>query len=298
MHRSMTLPASDGRVLGVHVSGDPHGSPVFLLHGTPGSRMGPHPRAPVIHRLGVRLITMDRPGYGLSERRSGRRVADVAEDVAAVADGLGLERFAVVGRSGGAPHALACAALLEERVSKAAVLAPIAPPDAQGLNWFQGMARSNIIEYSSAAFGLPIVTRLLTAIAEQIRRDPTHLVPTIMHELPVPDQHMIADFGVRLRLATNFAEAVRRCGADGWVDDTLAFTRPWGFGPESVTAPTLVWHGEADVFSPVEHARWLGGRLPNAHLVIKQGAAHFDTIRVLPDALAWLVRKVAAPGPG
>src|ERR1039457_6640174 len=102
---------SGRRKLSVETLGAPEGKPVFLLHGTPGSRYGPRPRGIILYRLGIRLITYDRPGYSGSDRNRGRSVADAADDVAAIADALGIDRFSVVGRSGGGPHALACAAL-------------------------------------------------------------------------------------------------------------------------------------------------------------------------------------------
>ncbi|MGH3250352.1 MAG: alpha/beta fold hydrolase, partial [Trebonia sp.] len=138
-----SVKTSDGRRLATAVYGDPEGRPVFLLHGTPGSRIGPRPRSAILHRLGVRLICFDRPGYGESDRLPGRRVADAAADVSAIADALGLAKFAVVGRSGGGPHALACAALLPERLTKAAVLVGIAPREATGIDWLEGMTGSN-----------------------------------------------------------------------------------------------------------------------------------------------------------
>src|SRR5258708_2328394 len=103
---------ADGRQLAVRVSGHPTGHPVVVLHGTPGSRVGPFPKTRVLYELGVRLISFDRPGYGGSDRLDSRRVADVVPDVVAIADELNLNLFAVLGRSGGGPHALACAALL------------------------------------------------------------------------------------------------------------------------------------------------------------------------------------------
>src|SRR5688572_21098379 len=112
------MKAAGGPDLSVSISGSDDGEPVFLLHGTPGSRLGPKPRTSVLYRLGVRLICYDRPGYGGSARRGKRTVADAARDVAAIADQLGIERFAVAGRSGGGPHALACAALLPDRVTR------------------------------------------------------------------------------------------------------------------------------------------------------------------------------------
>ena len=108
--------ARDGRALGVCEWGVADGAPVFSLHGTPGSRLARHHDPAVYERAGVRVITYDRPGYGVSERRLGRRVADVVEDVATIADALELDRFAVMGGSGGGPHALACGARLGEQV--------------------------------------------------------------------------------------------------------------------------------------------------------------------------------------
>ncbi|MEU6238432.1 alpha/beta fold hydrolase, partial [Kitasatospora sp. NPDC047058] len=99
--------APDGRELAVETAGDPRGRPIVLMHGTPGSRVGPLPRATVLYRLGIRLVSFDRPGYGDSTRLPGRRVSAAAADVRTIADELGLDRFAVLGRSGGGPHALA-----------------------------------------------------------------------------------------------------------------------------------------------------------------------------------------------
>lgn len=118
---------ADGRNLTVERWGDPHGKPVFLLHGMPGSRLGPAPRGMVLYQRRMQLIAYDRPGYGGSDRHPGRTVADVAAEVAAIADSLGLDTFAVAGRSGGAPGALACAALLPDRVTRTAALVSLAP---------------------------------------------------------------------------------------------------------------------------------------------------------------------------
>ena len=148
---SYPVKTPDGRQLSTQVYGDPDGKPVFLLHGTPGSRLGPHPRPAVLHRLGVQLIAFDRPGYGESDRLEGRRVADAAADVLAIADAYGLDKFAIVGRSGGGPHALACAALLPERLTRAAVLVGLAPHGAEGLDWYDGMTDYNVLEYTAAA---------------------------------------------------------------------------------------------------------------------------------------------------
>lgn len=278
----------DGRRLAVEQWGDPCGSPVFLLHGTPGSRVGPCPRGMVLYRLGVRLIAFDRPGYGGSDPLPGRRVANAAADVAAIADTFGYERFAVVGRSGGGPHALACAALLPDRATRVAVLVSLAPWAAEGLDWFDGMAPSNVTEYTAAAAGHRRLAPRLTRAADSIRTDPASLVRGLQSELSASDRRIVADAGIRAMLIRNYAEALRT-SAQGWVDDALAFCAPWGFDPAAITGPVLLWHGENDVFSPVGHARWLAGRIPRATVVVQPGAAHFGALDVLPDVLHWLV---------
>lgn len=262
---------------------------MFLLHGTPGSRLGPLPRGRVLYELGVRLITFDRPGYGWSDRLVSRMVADVVPDVQAIADALELDKFAVIGRSGGGPHALACAALLPHRVTRAGVLVSLAPWAAEGLDWFAGMADSNVREYTTAANEPEVLTARLVQAAAQIRANPASHVTALSPEMPEADRRVVADVGIRTLLAENFAEALRE-SADGWIDDALAFCSPWGFNLADVTVPVLLWHGENDVFSPAAHARWLADRIPSAIMSIRPDTAHFGALEVIPDVLSWLIR--------
>ncbi|UUN31038.1 alpha/beta hydrolase [Streptomyces sp. FIT100] len=280
--------ASDGRHLTVERLGDPRGRPVFLLHGTPGSRLGPAPRGMVLYQRGMQLIAYDRPGYGGSDRLAGRSVADVADDVRAIADALGLDRFAVVGRSGGAPHALACAALLPDRVTRAAALVTLAPRDADGLDWFEGMAASNVLEYTRATADPDGLTARFISRSDEIRRDPVRLLDDLRRELTDSDRMVVSDAGVRAMLLRNYQEALRT-SAYGWIDDALAFCSPWGFDPAGIKAPVLLWHGEKDVFSPVGHSRWLAERIPGATAVLEPAAAHFDALHALPRILTWLL---------
>jgi pimeloyl-ACP methyl ester carboxylesterase len=268
------------------VYGAAHGYPVFMMHGTPGSRNGPIPRTSVLYRQGIMLICYDRPGYGESSRKPGRSVADAARDVVAIADELGLtDKFGIVGRSGGGPHALACGALLPDRVSKVAVLVSIAPTDAQDLDWFAGMTPSNIREYGRANDDPGDLTAELTSRTQKIQNNPEFLLDFLEPELTAPDRRIVEDLGIRELLTTAYAEALRY-GANGWIDDVLAFRRRWGFELGDIKVPVLLWHGSEDTFSPVAHTRWLASQIPDAEVEVQPGAAHFDAVEVLPRVLA------------
>jgi pimeloyl-ACP methyl ester carboxylesterase len=264
---------------------------VFFLHGTPGSRVGPVPRRRILYDQGINLISFDRPGYGLSDRLPRRTVADVVQDVVAIADSLDIDQFAVVGRSGGGPHALACAALLPGRVTRASALVSLAPPDAEGLDWFGGMTDANVHAYTTAAADPELLTARLLQDAAKIKANPTSHVAGLGLGMPAPDRLLVADAGIRAMLAQNFAEALRT-SADGWIDDVLAFSSPWGFDLSAIDAPVLLWHGEDDVFSPVSHTQWLARRIPTAHMEIRPGSAHFGALEVLADILSWLIRPM------
>ncbi|MFC9324804.1 alpha/beta fold hydrolase [Kitasatospora sp. NPDC057015] len=283
---SRVVKTADGRTLAVETLGDPRGRPVFLLHGTPGSRSGPAPRSTVLYRLGVRLIAFDRPGYGDSDRLPGRRVSAAAVDVRTIADEFGLAEFAVLGRSGGAPHALACAALLPDRVSRVAALVSLAPRDAAGLDWYAGMTPSNVHAYREAERGHHRIVDSMQFRSRQIKDDPVRLLKGLAPELPATDRTVVGDAGIRHMLQSTYREAFRH-NADGWIDDVLAFTADWGFKVEDVAVPAWLWHGADDQFSPVEHSRWLADRIPGASLFLEPGAAHFGAFRVMTAALKW-----------
>ena len=273
--------------------GAQRGYPIFLLHGTPGSRNGPRPRASVLYRLGIRLICYDRPGYGQSGLHRGRSVADAALDVLAIADELGLNSFSVVGRSGGGPHALACAASdkLRARLQSVAVLVPLAPADADGLAWYDGMSGSNVQKYTAASDPAAIntISDALIERAKHIRADPEFLLRLLHPDLTEPDRRVVENVGLRQLLTDTYREALR-CGALGWIDDVLAFRKAWGFHLDAIRTPTLLWHGQDDVFSPAAHTRWLAGQIPAPYctMELQPGAAHFDAVEVLPRVLAWL----------
>jgi len=277
----------DGRRLTVEEYGAPDGSPVVLLHDTPGCRFGVVPQDVVTAHPHIRFIAYDRPGYGDSDRLPGRRVADAARDVAELADALGLGRFSVLGRAGGAPHALACAALLPSRVRRAAVLASPAPPDARDLRWFDGMAPSQVEEFTRALTDPLAFAERLAARAADIRRDPAQLLVPLRDGLTASDRRILSDPAVGELLLRTYREALRG-SSYGWLDDDLALLSDWGFDPAAVTRPVLLWHGAQDTLSPVGHFTWLADRIPRVRPVLQQDTGHFGALEALPAVLDWL----------
>lgn len=284
--------ARDGRTLTFAEWGEPAGFPVFTLHGTPGSRFNRHYDESTYAEVGARVITYDRPGYGGSDRHLGRRVVDCADDVAALADTLGIERFAVIGGSGGGPHALAVAARLPERVTKVTCAVGIAPYDAPDLDFLEGMDPLNVQELDWALHGeevlVPELEREATEMLERVAADPAKIIgdewglsEADRAELARTERHEI------IRQSTS--EAVRN-GVWGWVDDDLCFVRPWGFDIAEIRVPTRVTYGTTDVLVPRGHGEWLARNVPGAEVVIEEGHGHIPDPDLVTERYGWLVR--------
>jgi pimeloyl-ACP methyl ester carboxylesterase len=296
-----TVGTRDGRTLAFAVWGDPDGFPVLALHGTPGCRLERWPDEAVYRRLGVCLVTHDRAGYGRSDRRRGRRVADEAGDVAAIADHLGFERFGVEGGSGGGPHALACAALLSERVVRAACtvgVAPLGQPGLDELDWLAGQDPANLREFGWALEGedvlAPELARELREMAKRVAVDPTTVLGDF--DLSEADRAELARPERMQIIRESFAEQAAT-GVDGWVDDDLAMIAPWGFSVDSITVPVLVRYGLADVLSPPAHGEWLAANVPGCVVKVDE-AGHLgsDPEREIAELIGWLRDGVAPPG--
>ena len=296
MARSNTPPASapDGRTLAFAEWGDPGGFPVFFLHGTPNSRFARHYDESKYSEAGARVITYDRPGYGGSDRHRGRRVVDCAADVVAIADSLELERFAVAGASGGGPHALAVAARVPDRVTRAACMVSPAPYDVADFDWLEGMDPLNVRELEWALRGEEVLVAELEREAGQIVRDVAADPAQILGEewglseadrveLARPERHDV--------IRQDVGEAFRR-GIFGWVDDDLALVAPWGFDISEIRIPMRVVYGLTDVLVPARHGHWLARNVPGAEVVVEEDLGHFTHPDLVVERMSWLVQPV------
>lgn len=290
--RRSEIETPDGRTLSVYEGGDPGGAAIFTLNGTPSSGLLYERHVRLAEEHAVRLVGYDRPGYGGSSPQRDRNVVDAAADVATIADALAIERFAVWGVSGGGPHALACAARLEERIAAVATLAAVAPYGAEGLDWLAGMGEANIHEFTLALEGREALTPFLEAEARTIvNADPEALIAAWRSLLSPVDAAACRDeLGVYLIENEKVAIGER---VDGWVDDDLAFTRPWDFELDEISVPVLLLQGREDRFVPFAHGEWLAARIPGVEARLTDGDGHLTLLEErVGEVHEWLLARL------
>lgn len=317
----LLMPLPDGRGLSFAVYGPPDGRPLVLCHGLPGSRRQHPPDIEHLARLGVRLIVPERPGLGYSDPQTGRRLLDWPDDLARLVDHLGVGRFALIGVSGGAPYALACAwrasphrpaagqspALhaLAGRIAAVGIVSGMGPTDQNG--WAALSRRSRLI--LGMARRTPWLLRLplaaLGRLARAPRRKPRSKFPRDprygpRHDagklvgllfglgdetLPAADRAILARPLVGAQMRADLAEAFRQ-GAGGVVQELALLARPWGFRLEDITLPVSLWHGEADGIVPVTMARQVKAALATPSATVLPGAGHFLIYDRWPEIVA------------
>ena len=264
--------------------GDPAGKPVFLCHGTPGSRLN-RPDDETTLALGVRLIVIDRPGCGMSDFLPGRTLLDWPRDLGAVADGLGIERFAVVGFSGGGPYVAASAFGLPQRVVAAASIAGAGPVDTPGvlaeLSSYRRMA-GVLARYS------PTLLRIAMWLTNHPGRNPSRFLDKFTGDLAPPDRAIIALPEIRKKLLATYAESVRY-GLRGVALDLAIAMRPWGFPLGEIKCPYFIWHGDDDRSMPISMARSLVQEIPDCKATFLSGAGHMFFYDYWPDILKQLL---------
>jgi pimeloyl-ACP methyl ester carboxylesterase len=289
-HLEHRIKAPDGRTLAVAEWGDPNGIGLFALHGTPGGRIGYWMDPGIYARYGLRRLTVDRPGYGESTRHAGRSIADFVPDIETIADQLGIDRFAVTGGSGGGPHALAVAALRPDRVLRCLADVSIAPYGAEGLDFLAGMNEGNVIEFGAALAGEASLRSLLirerSTTLQRLADNRTDFLGDD-YTMSEPDQQQMAKHLTRIK--HHFVSCLAP-GVDGWVDDDLAFTRPWGFDVADIRVPVLLSYGRADNLVPSAHGDWLAAHIPGAALDVTD-VGHLGDDAQVEGQMAWLAGR-------
>lgn len=273
----------DGRVVHAYDTG-PTGRADELVvgwhGGTPNTGTPPEPLFAVSVPLGIRWIGADRPGYGGSTPDTAATLATAVGDLAAVADALGIDRFATLGHSGGGPRALATAGLLPGCTIAAVALSSPAPWGATGLDWFDGVAPGPARELAAALRG----REELEAVLADGEWDP---------EVFTPCDH--AALQGEWSWFDGVVQAATRNGMAGFVQDDLAAMAPWGFDLGGLAVPVRIVHGADDRMIPAAHARWLAARIPGAVLDVVDSAGHIGSLEGAPAALRWV--RAQAPSP-
>ncbi len=287
------LRLNDGRWLGYRESGDPAGVPVLFFHGFGTTRVV-CPADETARQLGVRLLAVDRPALGLSTPLPGRRLLDWPTDVRELADQLGLQRFSIVGWSGGGPYALACAMRLADRIESIAIVSGAAPlAGTTRTDYLRRFDRNAIF----AAGKAPWVIRIaMWHWGRGQRRDAEAYFDKSVAEMCAADQEVLSAPELRSAMIANSTELYRQ-GGRGMYDEALVLARPWGFDPSDINVPVEVWHGARDKVVPMGMSSHLAESIPGASLRLYPDEGHHLLYRRWPDILRSLIKPELAPTP-
>jgi pimeloyl-ACP methyl ester carboxylesterase len=282
-----TVTLNDDRTVAFAEWGDPTGRPVFSLHGTPGCRLSRHPDPRLWSDLGLRVITLDRPGYGCSTPLPGRSVGHAAHDVGAVADALGVERFLVIGGSGGGPHALACAAGPGDRVAGCAAVASAAPLTGDEVGDLIGLNQESYRVF--AARGREGMTEFLDDLRSAVLASPSEAMSGNLSDAPRTDVEWYGRPEVQAVHRESLLEALRP-GVQGWVDDAVSvFHDDWGIDLAGIAAPVRFWHGDDDRNGPLAAVERVAVTIPDGCVRIWHGQGHSAPARHMTDILTDLI---------
>ncbi len=265
---------ADGRRIAWHEFGQPGGRPVLYCHGFPSSGREAALLHPAALALGLRLIAPDRPGFGGSDDQPGRQLSDWPTDLAALADHLGLRRFALLGLSGGGPYALACAWRLAERLTTCTLVCPLGPvyvPEVLTAMHLPARVSLALAKHwpwlARGVYGGPTPKLLARApgLVERVR--------TL--NIPPSDLAALAEGDTQAILNSTIADAMAQ-GARGARRDLHLYTHDWHIPFDAIRAPITIWHGDADATVPLAHARWYQEHLPVASLNVLVEQGHFS----------------------
>jgi pimeloyl-ACP methyl ester carboxylesterase len=266
---------SGGRSLSFARFGDPTGRPVFYFHGFPGSRLEPQSNHEAFLKAGIQLLALDRPGIGYSTRKNQRQLLDWPDDVVEVAKILNLEKFSILGVSGGGPYALACARTIPGYLDKVTVACGLGPMDAP--NATSGMMLSNRILFRYGRFFTPLLRLPVFLMVQQLSSEPVKGFDKFIKGLPEPDRLVLSEITDQKIVLASATEGVRQ-GSGPLLDDIGIYSKSWGFELEDISVPVSFFQGEVDVDVPASMARYQADLIPNCEINLYPTDGHFSLL--------------------
>ncbi|MCP3059149.1 alpha/beta hydrolase [Myxococcus sp. K38C18041901] len=285
--REGSVRLKDGRRLAYVESGDLDGVPVFFIHGNPGSRYMRHPDDRITHGLGVRLITPDRPGYGLSDYQPGRTLLDFPSDLEQLANALGIGRFSLFGVSAGGPYAAVSTWHLDDRILRAAIVSGASPLKRPG--GMEGVNRDYRNAYAMAAWPEWVLHPLLAMHDRQVRANPDRALAAVMAHASPDDRRVLSDPLIAAQVQGWRREATRR-GVAGIRREAHILASPWDFPLEEIRRDVDLWYWDGDSIVPPQMGRYLASRIPTAVSHFLPGGGHFSLYSHWRDILTPLAR--------
>lgn len=261
----------DGRKLSYREYGQPDGEPVFYFHGFPSSGIEVmlNDGGQIAKKLNIRIIAVNRPGYGISDYKPERTLLDWPDDITELADSLGIDTFSVLGVSGGGPYVLACAYKIPDRIRKAGVVCGVGPYDAPGA---KDGASAPILK--SPRF---IRKYILKGFKKAIVKNPEKVTRKMHKRFPEADQDVISISSERDVLLNAIAEGLS-AGPDGALQDAEIYKNYWGFDLVDVKKQIFLWHGEVDLSVPIETGKYVAEKLQNCMPTFYSGEGHFSIL--------------------
>ena len=270
-----TVKLSDGRSLSYASFGDPAGKPVFYFHGFPGSRFEPQSNHEAYLKAGIRLLALDRPGMGESTRKSKRKLLDWPDDVVEVAKILNLEKFSVLGVSGGGPYALACARAIPGYLDKVTVACGLGPMDAP--NATSGMMLSNRILFRYGRFFPPLLRLSVFLMVRQLSSKPVKGFEKFVEGLPEPDRLVLSEPEAQEFVLASAVEGVCQ-GGGPLLEEIRIYSKLWGFKLDDLNVPISLFQGEVDIDVPASMARYQAELIPDCELNLYPTDGHFSLL--------------------
>jgi pimeloyl-ACP methyl ester carboxylesterase len=278
----------DGRRLAYAEYGDPQGKPIFFFHGTPGSRLFHHPDASVAASAGARIIAIDRPGFGRSDFKPGRTLLDWPNDVVQLADALDIQRFAVMGYSGGGPYAAVCALCIPDRLTAAGLVSSIAPLDNPQIT--RGMQGMGHLFFSLDRHFPPLAKLGCWLMCTTWRHNPDLYFRSQINGLRNSQEAQTWLPKMKAMLTADFIEAVR-AGTQGITWDLELLARPWDFHLHVITADVFLWHGESDTQAPLVMGKRLASAIPHCRATFFPKEGHWAIYSHWQEILTALVQS-------